>query len=309
MKRLMVFLEVVSLIILIIPSTFSQNRASTFMSFSPPKIEFVVDNISKFYTQQVDITGSIDIEDWELFCELDIVGIPKERILFAGGINPTDTFYTPFTSKIRLARRVKNASVFIPRLNIRYIPSWLDNPGTYQGNLIFSYRYISEGKEEIVKLASIPIIIVIKPIFSVTIISVPRNETRKPQNYMDITPSTLSFLVPYPGEWMSREILNLEVKTNKKNWTVQCSATELVEYEESQKHKNRVISPIPPDYLYVKVGDSVSYLQLSNSYRTIISGNNSGKFTIPLSFKLKTDESVLAGEYAGSIKFLFQGSE
>lgn len=307
MKRLMIFLEVISLIILVTPGTFSQNRVSTFMSFNPSKIEFVVDSISKFYTQQIDITGSIDVEDWELFCELDIVGIPKERILFAVGINPIDVFYAPFTSRIRLTRRVKNSSAFIPRLNIRYIPSWLDDPGTYQGSLIFSYRYISRGKEELAKLASVPIVITIKPIFSVTILSKPRGKVKILQK--DTGSNTISFLVPYPGEWMSQETLNLEVKTNKKSWTVQCSATELVEYEESQKYKNRVIPPIPPDYLYVKVGDSVSYLQLFNSYITIISGDKKGEFTIPLSFKLKTDESVLAGEYVGSINFLFQGLE
>lgn len=309
MKRLIVFLEVISLIILVTPGTFSQNKVSTFMSFTPSKIEFVVDSISKFYTQQIDVTGSIDVEDWELFCELDIVGIPKERILFAVGINPIDAFYAPFTSKIRLTRRVKNASVFIPRLNIRYIPSWLDDPGTYQGNLIFSYKYISRGKEELVRLASVPIVITIKPIFSVTIISVPKNKMRKPQNYIEVNPNTLSFLVPYPGEWQSQESLNLVINTNKKRWSVQCSATELVEYEESGKNKNRVIPPIPPDYLYVRVGNSSNYLQLSNYYITIISGSEKGEFTVPLDFKLKTDESVLAGEYKGSLVFLFQGSE
>ncbi|MCX7796549.1 MAG: hypothetical protein N2380_08535 [bacterium] len=307
MKRLLVILlGVFSLISVVTLDGFSQNKVRALMSFSPSNIEITVDNISKVYTKQVDIIGSIEIEEWELFCDLNIPGIPKERISFALGINPFDTSYTPFTSKIRLTRGGKNKSTFIPRLNIRYKPSWLDDPGVYQGSIVFSYRNVSNGKEELISLASLPITITIKPIFSVTVLSEPRRKTRKPQDTINITPNTLSFLVPYPGEWMSEEILTLEIKTNDKNWAVQCMATELIEYEESKKYKSRVIPPIPPNYLYVKAGDN-NFLQLSNSYITILTGNKKGEFTVPLNFKIKTDESVLAGEYKGNIMFLFQG--
>lgn len=310
MKRLLVvLLGIFSLISLVTPCGFSQNKVKALISFSPSTVEFTVDNISKIYTQQVDIISSIEAEEWELFCDLNMTGIPKERIFFTLGINPFDTFYTPFTNKIRLARGGGNKSAFIPRLNIRYIPSWLDDPGVYQGSIVFSYKYISKGKEELVNLASLPITITIKPIFSVTISSEFRRKIRKPQDTINVTPNTLSFLVPKPGEWMSEEILTLEIKTNNKNWAVQCMATELVEYEESKKYKGKVIPPIPPNYLYVKAGDNGSFLPLSNSYTTILTGNKKGEFTVPLNFKLKTDESVLAGEYKGSLMFLFQGGQ
>ncbi len=306
MKRLITLLEIISLIVLIIPGGFSQNKALTFISFTPSKVEFIVDKISDIYAQHIDVTGSIDADIWELFCELDIVGIPRERFLFALGINPFDTFFTPFNSKVRLAGGKRNNSVFIPRLNIIYKPSWSDEPGFYQGSILFSYRHISNGKEEFTKIYSLPITITIKPIFSVTILSDSRRKIKKPQDTINITPNTLSFLVPRPGEWESMETLMLEIKTNNKNWSVQCKATELVEYEESKKYKNKTIPPIPPSRLYIKVGNN-DYLQLSNSYITILTGNKKGEFTIPLDFKLKTDESVLAGEYMGSLTFLFQG--
>lgn len=309
MKRLVLLLEVFSLIILVTPGGFSQNSEKAFMSFSPSSIEFTVDSISKVYTQQVDVSSFIEAEDWELFCELNITGIPKERIFFALGINPFDTFYTPFNSRVRLTRGGKSKLVFIPRLNIRYKPNWLDDPGVYQGNIMFSYRSISKGKEELVILASLPITITIKPIFSVTVLSEPKRKVRKYQNDIDITPDSVSFLVPKPGEWMAEEDLVLKINTNYKNWIVQCRATELVEYEESKKYKNRIIPPIPPNYLYVKVGNNSSLLQLSNSYVTILAGDKKGEFTVPLDFILKTDGSVLAGEYMGSITFLFQGGE
>lgn len=309
MKRLITLLEIISLIVLITPGGFSQNKNLTFISFTPSRVEFVVDKISDIYAQQIDITGSIDADSWELFCELDMVGIPKDRFFFALGINPFDMFFTPFNSRVRLAGGKRNDSVFIPRLNIRYKSSWLDEPGVYQGNIVFSYRRVSEGKEEFTKIYSLPITVTIKPIFSVTILSESRRKIKKPQDTINITPNTLSFLVPRPGEWESIETLMLEIKTNNKNWTIQCMATELVEYEESKKYKNKIIPSIPPNYLYVKVGDSSNSLQLSDSYVTILTGNKKGEFTIPLNFKLKTDESVLAGEYMGSLTFLFQGGQ
>lgn len=314
MKRLIVLLEIISLIVLITPGVFSQNKNLTFISFTPSKVEFVVDKISvdkisDVYAQQIDIIGSIDADNWELFCELDIEGIPEERFFFALGINSFDTFFTPFNSKVKLAEGRRNNSIFIPRLNIKYKPSWLDEPRVYQGCIIFSYRYVSKGKEEFVKIYSLPITIKINPIFLITILSESRSKIRKPQDNINIAPNTLSFLVPRPDEWESRETLILEIKTNNKNWTVQCMATELVEYEESKKYKNKIISPIPPSYLYVKVGNSSNFLQLSNSYLTILTGNKKGEFTLPLDFKLKTDETVLAGEYVGSLSFLFQGGK
>ena len=310
MKRLIVFLEVISLIMLTTLNGLSQNKSSIFASFSPSKIEFVVDNLSKVYSQHIDASVNIDAEDWELFYELNITGIPKERILVAQGVNPAEYFYRSFSGRVSLARGGKNkGTTFLPRVNIKYIPSWLDDPGVYSGNIIFSYSHLSGGKRELVNLGSIPIVITIKPIFSITVWSESRGKIRKTQDPINISPNTVTFLVPKPGEWDALEVLHLTVTTNYKKWSIQCKATELVEYEESKKSK-RVIPPIPPDRLYIKGGDLSEYTPFpsDSSYITIISRENpDGDFTI--NFMLKTDESVLAGEYKGSIIFLFQGSE
>jgi len=310
MKRLIVILEVISLIMLTTLSGLSKNKSSILASFSPSKIEFVVDSLSKVYSQYIDVSVNVDAEDWELFYQLDITGIPKERILFAQGVNPAEYFYKPFSGRVSLARGGKNkGNTFLPRINIKFIPSWLDNPGVYSGNIVFSYSYLSEGKRELVSLGSIPIVITIKPIFSITVWSESRGKLRKLQNpSINNSYNTVTFLVPKPGKWESQEVIHLTVNTNYNRWSIQCLATELVEYEESKKSK-RAIPPISPDRLYIKGGDLSNYTPFSsNSSITIVSGENSGgDFTI--SFMLETDESVMAGEYKGSITFSFQGLE
>lgn len=310
MKKLVILLEVLSLIFLIISDGLAEKKVSALVSFSTSKIEFLVDNLSKKYIQYVEASISIDTNnDSEVYCELDIPGIPKDRILIAQGINLNNFSFVPFTKAIKLGTR-KGKGPVILRINIQYIPNSQDRPGVYEGRLIFSYRNINtvdKKKESFIPLAQLPIVITIKPIFSVTI----HSESRLNKRDIQVNPNTLTFLVPRPGDWEAQETIYLTINTNYSTWSVQCRATELTELVDTEsKNKTGKVIPvktIPATYLYVKIGNS-NYIQLSNSPIVIISGNSGGEIgPITLKFMLRTDKNVLAGEYSGNISFLFGG--
>lgn len=300
MKKLVVLLEILSLLLIInIPNGLSQKRiSSNLVSFSTSAIEFLVDSFEKEYIQYIDTTISIDDENWEVYCELEIPGIPRERILMSKGINPSRFSFSPFIRPVRLSVGKDKIPVILSRINIQYIFSWEDKPGTYQGRLIFTYK----NKNGFIPLAQLPIVINIKPIFSVSIYTESNldkrnlySETSRCNSDTDIT-----FLVLKPGEWESLETIWLTIKTNYWRWNIQCSVTDLVD--------TTINKTIPASYIHVKSGANSNYVQLSKGYTPIISGSSGGVIgPIPVKFKLKSDKSVLAGEYNGKISLLFGG--
>ncbi len=300
-KKLLVLLEILSLILVIIPNGSAQKK-DNIISFSTSSIEFAIDSFEKEYIQYIDATVNIDDESWEVYCELDITGIPRERILVAQGITFNKFSFSPFIKAIRLGVGRGKTPVILPRISIKYIPSWEDKSGTYQGRLILTYK----SRDGFVPLAQLPVIIDIKPIFSVSICTESKVDKRKIQfekpkcnNGPNIT-----FLVPKPGEWESLEIIWLTIRTNYSRWNIQCIATDLID----TASKSKVIKTIPASYLYVKIGSNPNYIQLSNGYKPIISGSSGGVIgPIAIRFKLRTDTSVLAGEYSGNVSFLFGG--
>ena len=295
MKRLIILLEVLSLIFLIVPGGMAQKKLSALVSFSTSSIEFVVDNLSKEYTGYVDVSITTDSTDWEAYCQLDMIGIPGDRILLAQGINPTSSSFIPLTKAAGITRKMNNKNIFLSRINIKYIPSYLDIPGRYEGKLIFGYKTTINGKESLVQLGQLPVSIDIKPIFSVTIWSESEMSRKEIRN----GPIGISFRVPKPGEWCSLEKICLTIVTNYSNWNLQCGATDLID-----KELNRFI---PVNSLYIIVGNSSNCMQFSNAPISILSGQSPGVIGVTLRFKLNVTESILAGEYSGNIKLLFGG--
>lgn len=299
MKKLLILLEILSLILVIIPNGSAQKKVSNnVISFSTSSIEFVIDSLEKEYIQYVDATVNIDDESWEVYCELDMPGIPRERILVAQGITFNKFSFSPFTKAIRLGLGKGKTSVILPRINIQYVPSWEDTPGIYQGRLIFTYK----NRSGFVPLAQIPIVINIKPIFSASIYTESKVDKRKIQieNLKCNNCTSITFLVPKPGDWESLETIWITIRTNYRRWNIQCSVTDLVD--------TAINKTIPASYIYVKNGSNLNYIQLSNRYTSIISGNSGGIIgPIAIKFKLKTDASILAGEYSGKISLLFGG--
>lgn len=303
MKKLLILLEILSLILVIIPNGSAQKKVSNnVISFSTSSIEFFIDSLEKEYIQYVDATVNIDDESWEVYCELDMPGIPRERILVAQGITFNKFSFSPFIKAIRLGVGKGKTPVILPRINIQYIPSWEDKPGVYQGRLILTYK----NRDGLVPLAQLPVIINIKPIFSVSIYTESKVDKRKIQieNLKCNNGPNITFLVLKPGEWESLETIWLTIRTNYRNWNIQCIATDLIDTDS----KSKAIKTIPASYLYVKIGSNPNYIQLSNGYTPIISDSSGGVIgPIAIRFKLRTDVSVLAGEYSGNVSFLFGG--
>jgi len=253
-------------------------------SFSKTQIEFDINDITKPYTETVNVGISEGIDKIETFCQIDLPGIPKDRILIAFGINPMDISFSPANRDIRLAKGKGN---FLLPMSIRFIPSWQDKPGRYEGRIKILYR--TDSGDAIVG-STIPIVIDIQPVLVITVWTEPRYSE-------DLE---ISFRVPSPGEWKSREKLWFLIGTNYNSWNLQLKANPLIH----EKFQDRTINP---EDLSIRVRNG-NYQTLANPV-IVSSGSGGSQITIgPIEFKLKVDPKTRAGDYTGNFEFTFFGT-
>ncbi|MGB9681634.1 MAG: hypothetical protein ACP5RW_04775 [bacterium] len=283
MKRLFL----VILIILIVQKVAwggepSKQSLITF-SFSRTQVEFNINDITKSYIQSVDIGISEGLDNVETFCQIDLQGIPKDRILVAFGPNPMDVNFSPVKKDVRLTN---GKGRFLFPISIKFIPSWQDKPGRYEGRISILYR---EGSNNTILGATIPIVINIQPVLVIIVWTEPRYSE-------DLE---ISFRVPSPGEWKSREKLWLSIGTNYNSWNLQLTANPLVH----EKFQNSVIDSKD---LSVRIGNQDK--NLANPV-IVSSGSSGAQITVgPIEFKLKVTPETRAGDYTGNLEFTFFGT-
>lgn len=252
-------------------------------SFSKTQIEFDINDVTKPYIQTVNVGISESIDRIETFCQIDLPGVPRDRILVAFGPNPMDNTYSPVNNQLKIVKGKGNFSLLT--LNIKYVPNWQDKPGRYEGTVRFIYRL--DSSKEIIPGPTIPIIINIQPFLLITVWTEPKtNENLE-----------ISFRAPSPGDWSSREKLWFLVGTNYSSWKIQLKANQLIH----EKYSDRVIKP---EDLSVKI-DRGNYQSLANPL-IISSGNEGTQITVgPIEFKLRVTPLTVAGDYKGNLEFIF----
>jgi len=257
-------------------------------SVSTSQVEFDVNDISKPYVQPINISSSIDADNWEVFLEIDIHGIPKDRILIALGPNPMDNTYSPVNNQLKIVKGKGKGNFSLPTLNIKYVPNWQDKPGRYDGTVRILYRI--DSARETISGPTIPITINIQPVLIITVWTEPRNSENL----------EVSFRAPSPGEWDSREKLWFLVGTNYNSWNLQCKANPLIH----EKYSNKLISP---EDLFVRVNRG-SYKSMANPV-IVSSGSGGTQITVgPIEFRLKVTPLTMAGDYTGNLEFTFFGT-